>query len=116
MKALFDTHIVIDYLCGRPEAKREIERYEQPMLSAITVAEIMAAATTEEVGTIDAFFKRFEIVPCDAGVAGLAAGLKQRHALGMECALVWASARAQSAVFITRNDAFPEEAGIHKPY
>jgi predicted nucleic acid-binding protein len=118
MKALFDTHVVIDYLTGKPEAKREIEQHQKPLISAVTQLEILGAATQQELPILHAFFAKFEVIACDAGVAELAAGLKQRHGISTESALIWASAKAHSALFITRNaDVYPmSEAGIRNPY
>lgn len=118
MKALFDTHIILDYLTGKPEAKREIEQHEKPLLSALSQMEILAAATKQELPILSAFFKRFEIVACDESVAELAAALKQRHGISNESAVIWASAKAHSALFVTRNAiVYPmQEAGIRNPY
>lgn len=118
MKALFDTHILIDYLRGREEAKREIANYETPMVSAISVAELMAAAKEGEAPIIEAFLSQFEVVACDVQVAQLAASLKQMHKLDMESSLIWACAKAQSALFVTRNSQSypPHEAGLRQPY
>ena len=118
MKALLDTHMLIDYLRGKAEAKRELTQYEAPLISAVTVAEIMGLAEAHEREAIAAFLKGFEIIPCDATVATLAAEMKARHDLSMEAAIIWASAKAQGALFVTRNKASypPHEAGIRHPY
>lgn len=117
MKALFDTHILIDYLCGRVEAKREIERYEAPMVSAVTASELLAAATPQELPVVEAFLKRFEVVACDRDVAARAAQLRQRYGLSMESSLIWACAKASQALFVTRSEHYPaEEAGLRYPY
>ena len=118
MKALFDTHIVIDYLTGKPEAKREIEQHQKPLLSAISQMEILGAATAQELPILSAFFAKFEIIAADASVAELAASLKQKHGIDAASALIWASAKANSALFVTRNAAvYPmSEAGIRNPY
>ncbi|MFZ4126005.1 MAG: PIN domain-containing protein [Rickettsiales bacterium] len=119
MKALFDTHILIDYLRGVPEAKREIEQYEARLMSAVSAAEIVAAAKPEELPVLTAWLEGFEVVSADSRVAQIAAQLRANDVqLGLIPALIWASAKAQGVLFVTRNMTSypPHDAGIRKPY
>ncbi|MBN8544445.1 MAG: PIN domain-containing protein [Alphaproteobacteria bacterium] len=119
MKALFDTHILIDYLRGVPEAKREIEQYQTRLISAVSASEILAAAKPEEARVLSAWLDGFEVVAACSRVAQIAAQLRQQQRdLALIPAMIWASAKAHDALFITRNmTSFPpQDAGIRKPY
>jgi predicted nucleic acid-binding protein len=117
MRALFDTHILIDYLQGRAEAKHEIEQYEARYVSAVTVAELLAVASAEEATVLQAWLEGFDVVAVGAEIASAAAVLKQRYGLNLESALVWASAKAQGALFVTCAMHYPsQDIGIRKPY
>jgi predicted nucleic acid-binding protein len=108
MKALFDTPILKDYLCGREEARREFLRYDTRLISAITVLEVLLEAKGDETEVIDGFLNGFKVIAIDAGVARAAAALELRHGVDTASALHWAAARAVDALFVTRNKAaFP---------
>jgi predicted nucleic acid-binding protein len=108
MKALFDTPILRDYLYGKEDARREIARYETPMISAITVTELLLDAKGDEAALVDGFLRSFRIVPVGEEVARAAAALELRHGVDTASALHWAAARSEDAIFVTRNKtAFP---------
>ncbi len=44
MKAVFDTNILIDYLNGFKQAKKELSLYEEKLISVITRIEVMTGA------------------------------------------------------------------------
>lgn len=119
MKALFDTHILIDYLRGVPEAKREMEQYEVRLISALSASELLAAAKPEELPVLTAWLEGFETISVDSRVAQIAAKLRANDMkLGLIPAIIWASAKAHDGLFVTRNmtDYPSQDAGIRKPY
>jgi predicted nucleic acid-binding protein len=118
MKALFDTAVLTDYLLGKEAAKRELERYSAGLISAVSVAELLAEANTEEAPIIRAWLEGFEIVPIDAAIAQDAAQLMQSRGLDLQAALIWASAQQLQLLFVTRNASnLPnDDVGIRVPY
>jgi hypothetical protein len=119
MRALFDTNILIDYLAGREDAARELARHPDRLVSAITWMEVLIGARTEdEEAVIRMFLRDFGIVEVDRKVAWEAVILRRTHRLRMPDAVIWASARTESALFVTRNTRdFPaDDPGIRVPY
>ncbi len=115
VKALFDTNILIDFLQGRPEAKRELALYDDPAISAICWIEVMVGATAETLVGTRAFLSGFEVVGV---VAERAVELRQRHRIKLTDAMIWASARQHGRLLVTRNTRdFPvDDPGIRAPY
>ena len=66
MKALMDTNILIDYLNGINAARDEIDRYETPLISAISWMEVMVGVTEEEQPSIRSFLSRFTQIANDS--------------------------------------------------
>lgn len=42
MKAVLDTNILVDYLVGKEQARKELELYDEAFISVITWMEILA--------------------------------------------------------------------------
>jgi hypothetical protein len=119
MNPVFDTNILIDYLNGYQEAAQEFARYPSAAISAITWIEIMAGARTPaEEQSQRSFLRRFKVIPVDQGVAEAAFLLRRQHRIWLPDALIWATARSQGTLLITRDTKdFPEhEADIRVPY
>lgn len=119
MKALFDTNILIDYLSGRDEAREELARHRHRLVSIVTWIEVLAGArTVEEADVVERFLRDFRIVEITRGVARDAVALRQDRRVRLPDALIWASARSESALLITRNTKdFPEDdPGVRVPY
>ena len=119
VKALFDTNILIDYLKGIDDAQREIGRYSTRLVSVITRMEILIGARgDEEEDVIEMFLRDFRVVDLTRGVAREAIALRRAHRMRLPDAVVWASARAESALLVTRNtkDFPPDEPGVRVPY
>jgi predicted nucleic acid-binding protein len=118
MKALLDTNILIDYLNGVEAARKEIQRYKNPMISPITWMEVMVGALESEQETVRSFLAHFEQIHIDSQVAEIAVSI--RHSCGMRLpdAIIWASAQKLNALLISRNTKdFPADApGIRVPY
>jgi predicted nucleic acid-binding protein len=119
MTALFDTNILIDYLVGREAASGELGRYRRRLVSIVTVMEVHAGARrTEEEDVIDLFLRDFQVVELTRQVALDAVHLRRTHRMRLPDAIVWASARAESALLVTRNvKDFPrDDPGVRIPY
>lgn len=119
MKALFDSNILIDYLNGVEAAKAEIERHSDRLISAVTWMEVLAGVRSdEEEDVVEMFLREFKVVDITRRVAREAILLRRGARLKLLDALVWASARSESAVLVTRNTKdFPQDdQGVRVPY
>ncbi len=119
MKALFDTNILIDYLNGVDAAKTEIERPADRLVSIITWMEVLAGARDDEQeDVIELFLRDFRIVEVTRRVARDAVEIRRARRIRLPDAIVWASARAESALLVTRNTKdFPkDDPGLRVPY
>lgn len=119
MKALFDTNILIDYLNGVEAAKRELERPADRLVSIVTWMEVLAGAhDAEEEEVIDMFLRDFRVVDVTRPIARAAVEIRRARRIRLPDALVWASARAESALLVTRNTKdFPKgDPGLRVPY
>ena len=119
MKLLFDTNILIDYLNGIDAARQEIERTRERCISIITWMELLAGAHDDaEEDVIDMFLRDFRVVDLSRRIAREAMALRRAHGMRLPDAMIWASARAESAMLVTRNTKdFPDtEVGIRVPY
>jgi len=92
--AVFDTNIVIDALNGVAEADDEYGRYERVLISRVTWMEVLIGAEGDD------------------------SELRREHRIRLPDAIIWATARVNEAVLVTRNtkDFKPEWDGIHLPY
>ncbi len=119
MKALFDTNILIDYLKGVEAAQREIYLHDERLISVVTWMEVLAGARSQaEEDAIDMFLRDFRVVEITRGVAREAVKLRRARRLRLPDAAVWASARAESALLVTRDAKdFPaDDPGVRVPY
>ena len=118
MRALFDTNILVDYLNGIPDARGEIARYEQPLISLITWMEVLAGTTAAEETKVRAFLGRFGCKGIDHAVAERAVVYRQERRIKLPDAIIAATAYTESALLVTRNTKdFPEhEPGVRIPY
>ena len=119
MKALFDTNILIDYLAGRDAAEEELGRHDQRLVSAVTWMEVLVGARhDDEADIVEMFLRDFRVVDITRGVAREAVRLRQAHRIRLPDAIIWATARTESALLVTRNTRdFPKhEPGVRVPY
>jgi predicted nucleic acid-binding protein len=118
VKAVFDTNILIDFLHGRPEAGRELEHYDDRAISILTWMEVMVGATPETNIATRAFLTGFEVIPLDGPIAEAAVELRRRHRMKLPDAIVWASARRDGRLLVTRDcKDFPsDDPGVRMPY
>lgn len=119
MNALFDTNILIDYLKGIEGAKVELARYRHRLVSIVTWMEVLAGARdAAEADVIERFLRDFRIVELTRGVAREAVEVRREHRVRLPDAIIWATARAESALLVTRNTKdFPkDDPGVRVPY
>jgi predicted nucleic acid-binding protein len=119
MKALFDTNILIDYLNGVEAARAEIERSGPRYISIVTWMEVLAGARDEaDEDVIEMFLRDFRVVELTRRIAREAVDIRRSRRIRLPDAIVWASARAESAVLVTRNtkDFAGAEPGLRVPY
>ncbi len=118
MIAVFDTNIVIDALNGVVKADDEYSRYERVLISRVTWMEVLIGVEGDDSDIRDFLETHFEIIPLDLAVADIAIQLRRQHRLRLPDAIIWATARVNDAVLVTRNtkDFNPEWDGIHLPY
>jgi predicted nucleic acid-binding protein len=119
MRAIIDSDVLIDYLQGLDQARRELDRYAQREISIISWMEVMTGADTpeEEKGCRE-FLAAFTIHPLSVEVAAAAVLIRKQFRVRLPDAIVWATARANSCLLVTRNskDFSPKEPGVRIPY
>ncbi len=119
MNALFDTNILIDYLNGVEASKRELASHRHRLISVVTWMEVLAGSRSEdEADVIEMFLRDFRVVELTRSVAREAVEIRRAHRVNLPDAIIWASARAESALLITRNTKdFPKgQSGVRVPY
>ena len=118
MKAVCDTNILIDFLRGQKKAARELLRHDQPLVSLVTWMEVLVGATPAEEPLVRAFLRRFHVVEITAPIAEETVRLRRTHRLRLPDAIIWATAREQGALLVTRNtkDFPPKDPSIRVPY
>jgi predicted nucleic acid-binding protein len=106
---LIDTDVLIEYLCGSPQAGKTLEDLSGPLyLCAISVAELYAGVKGKrEEQALEAFLQAFVILPVDERLARQAGRLRQQyypsHGTGLADALIAAAAQEAGATLLTFN-------------
>ncbi|HIJ37286.1 MAG TPA: type II toxin-antitoxin system VapC family toxin [Rhodospirillaceae bacterium] len=103
VKALFDTNILIDYLNAVPQARTELDRYNEKAISIITWMEVMIGADSSVEAATLAFLEAFKLITIDDAVAQCAVKLRKEHRIKLPDAIVWASAQTNAMLLVTRN-------------
>jgi predicted nucleic acid-binding protein len=119
MRAVFDSDVLIDYLQGYPKAAQELDRYSQLEISIISWMEVMAGTETPaEEDACREFLSRFTIHQPTLDIATEAVAIRKSSKLRLPDAIVWATARVNNCLLVTRNAKdFPRnEPGIRIPY
>jgi len=118
VRALFDTNILIDYLNAVPQARAELQRFNEKAVSVITWMEVMAGANIELEAATRLFLGGFEVITIDQQIAERAVSLRRSHRIKLPDAVIWATAQMQSMLLITRNTKdFPrDDPGVRAPY
>jgi predicted nucleic acid-binding protein len=119
VKAVFDTNILIDYLNGIENAKIELAQYSIRQISVISLIEVLVGATNAaEENAIRSFLGTFEILELSAEIASQAIAIRKRYRLKIPDAIVYATARTQGCLLVSRNtkDLKQEWPDIRIPY
>lgn len=119
MRAVFDTNILVDFLCGFDQARVEVARYRTRLISLVTWMEVLVGARdAEDEAALRTFLAGFDTVEVDVEVAEEAVRLRRERRVRLPDALIWASARTRHAVLVTRNTRdFPaDDPGVRVPY
>lgn len=119
MRAVIDRDVLIDYLQGLRPAKVELDRYERREMSIISWMEVMSGAdSAEEAAACRQFLETFTVHPVSAAVAEEAVRLRAAFRIRLPDAIVWATARSEGCLLVTRNarDFPPTEPGVRIPY
>jgi predicted nucleic acid-binding protein len=118
VKALFDTNILLDLIKGIEAARIELSRYEDRAISIVTVIEVLVGTTPATEAKERALLAEFALVPLDGLVAEETAILRRLHRVKLPDAIIWASARLQGRLLVTRNTKdFPaDDPGVRLPY
>lgn len=119
MKAVFDTNILIDYLNGIEAARSELAKYRIRQISVITYIEVMVGAKNpEETAAIQGFLTTFELIELSSKIAQETISLQQSYKLKIPDAIVYATARSQGCLLVSRNtkDLKQEWPDIRVPY
>ncbi len=116
--ALFDTNILIDYLSGIPQARREMEHYSNRAISIVTWMEVMPGTTAADERQIRSFLLTFGILPLTSDVAEQAVVLRRLRKIKLPDAIIQATAQMEDRILITRNTRdFPgHDPNIRIPY
>ena len=119
MNALLDSDVLLDFLDGFAPAARELARYENCAISIISWMEVMAGARTSAVEEVRrAFLSHFRVLPLSAPIAEEAVALRRAHRLKLPDAIIWATAKTESYLLVSRNTKdFPTgQPGVRFPY
>lgn len=116
--ALFDTNILIDHLNAVPQARDEIQRFENRAVSIITWMEVMVGASADLVEPTRLFLEGFKVIALDDEIANRAVVLRRTHRIKLPDAVIWASAQTTGRLLVTRNtkDFPPDDPGVREPY
>lgn len=118
VKALFDTNVLIDFLAGVPQARAELEHYDDAAISIVSWMEVMVGAPAHADRTTRSFLASFELISLDQAIAEAAVELRRAHRIKLPDAIVWASARHHGRLLVTRDTKdFPDgDPGVRSPY
>ncbi|MDA1043873.1 MAG: type II toxin-antitoxin system VapC family toxin [Verrucomicrobia bacterium] len=102
--AVFDTHLLIDYLNGAPMARTTLLEYEDPAISRVTWVEVLAGAiNTPSENSVRAFLASFILLEIDGPVSEEAIRLRADRGLKLPDAIILATARVKGCLLLTRN-------------
>lgn len=118
VKALFDTNILIDHLNGIDAARNELSRYASRAISTITWMEILVGTTTDDEAMTRTWLNSFDVIPLNSGIANEAVRIRKQKRIRLPDAIIWASARTNSLLLVSRNvkDFSEDEPGVRMPY
>ena len=101
--ALFDTNILIDFLNGLPQARKEIACYRDRAVSVVTWMEVMTGLYPEQEDAMLLFLSDFELVSLSPAIAKQAELVRRETKLKSLDAIILASAQVEKRLLVTRN-------------
>jgi predicted nucleic acid-binding protein len=119
MRPVLDTCILADFLSGSELARKEIQRYQRPYISAITWMEMMMGAqTASDSALVSSFLMRFTVIEVDEAVRKEAIAVRREFKCSLADAIQFAAAKLQNTLLITRNaSGFPSDSPmVRVPY
>ena len=119
MRAVFDTNILVDYLKGVKQAKKELALYEEKVISIITHIEVLTGAkNSDQEKILRQFLSTFTVVDVNSHIADKTITLRQELRLKVPDALIYATARQQGCMLVSRNtkDFKKEWPDVRVPY
>lgn len=104
MKGVFDTNILIDYLRGIEEARKEILSFDIKCISIISYIETLVGVNDPALADgVKKFLSSFQIVNVDQYIADLAISARKKYKLKIPDAIILATAQRSGAILVTRN-------------
>ncbi len=106
MKAVFDTNILIDHLCGIAQAAAAWASYPDKIISRITFMEVLAGADSpQEEQAARSLLASFRIVELDGTLSESVVTLRKSHhkKIKLPDAIIYATAKSEACPLITRN-------------
>ena len=104
LRAILDSDVLIDFLQGRKEAQQEFRNYKKWEISVITWMEVMSGVEgKDEVKECRNFLDGLVVHPLIERVAEEAVSLRRKFRLRLPDAVIWATAREQGCLLVTRN-------------
>lgn len=119
MNVVIDSNILIDFLQGREEARKELERYQNPAISRITWMELLIGTKNEkQQKNVEEFLSLFALIELDARVSRETVSVRRELGLKLPNAIILASARVNDGLLVTRNhrDFSPKLPEVRIPY
>ena len=119
LRAILDSDVLIDFLQGQAKAEQELHRYADWEISVVTWMEVLSGTEgKEEEKQGRRFLDSLKVHPLSTSVAEEAVQLRKKFRLRLPDAVIWATARTEGCLLVTRNHRhFPkDEPGIRFPY
>jgi predicted nucleic acid-binding protein len=119
MRAVIDSDVLIDYLQGSTAAQRELDKYPKREISILSWMEIMTGADTPaEIEAARDFLSTCVVHSVSVNIAEHAVKLRREFRIRLPDAIIWATAKANECLLVTRNiKDFPEkDPSVRVPY
>jgi predicted nucleic acid-binding protein len=119
VKALVDSDVLIDYLQGKVQARKELNRYSELCYSVISWMEIMCGAETpKEKSAAEALLGSMQLIDLSKEIAAKAVEERKSLRLKLPDAIILATADHEGCILVTRNtkDFSKDDPRIRFPY
>ena len=114
---LVDSSILIDFLNGVPEAKREIHSHINRAISVISWIEVTAGIRAGEESRAEAFLGSFQLLQLTTPIAVETANIRRNTRLKLPDAVILATAHVEKRTLLTRNTRdFGDGVSVRIPY